>query len=1016
MRCTSVSTGTTMCSRPINVAWLFLRGDGTQIAHNQHNPGSPYIRPPSRFRSCWMYCVGRMHTIAVNSRGAALWRAVLQVLLALCRQTGGANQVRRRFLQLKVLEFLAREASLEYMCAHNQLAPSPSSSACSTPLSTTRTATGRSCRGSARGVSRTDPGGCGAHTDGFLGAVFDAAAGPGSSSARHTAGGGGGLLALGGAPGDRGSGSDGSAAAGTKQLQTSSPGCHVSARSASDKGVTRGGSGPSTQGMAQASADKRQPKEPSVQLARHTPNAAGPSPAAARAVAPASFELHNLQVAGDQNMLLATGSSDTLTIAGSLLRGDSGGYTPLIPRVDSSSRGGGDSDGADQAPSKHEQQQQQGPTLGLNVKAAVQRLETTTAAAATAAVPQLQPTPPKKPVLPGPVGGRRQPGHRRLVCADQPGPCGDSAAAAGAGAGAAQPGKALQSVCELQQLQEQPDSSAAGQGSDRLQQRTPAIPPIPKLQLPSSSNGSTADQQQQQQQQEPASTVSWQALDPGSPGAAPAAAGTDSSACVAPSSPRADLVGYEVPASVRSGRRTQQPQLTGDASMDNIIIDNWERETGLEFQFDGLSDGGKDGASSSACSTPREGASGGSSSARRDPGLRNPSGGTQGYPKGSFLRPQTPELALHQQLQSAAAAAPWSVPELVLGVEGRQGRWISSSDSVEDATAAGDGLFLGKVQLPVHGSNQAPAVCDEAASPSDPGPISKAQVPKLNIGGLGEPTAPVPAHRAAPQAAQLEQGDASVVHAQSPARSSSAPSSAPGSSGSPGSSQGSGSYRPGFDLEEDFERMMLAGDWEDSGSDVCSGSEAGDSEAGDRPDAAALEQHTSQQQQQQQQQRQQEMPSPQRQQQQQRQQLVPSLQLQPQQQAPEPPTGQVHGSSSAAAGGPSVGLRSPDTCAHTDVSPSKRKSGGKGKGRKGQAAACGGGHQAAAAGELLEAHALGDISGSSGSSDGGSEGYSSSRSSSDGEQEPSSRPGHADGADRCVWRSNCCVPGVWCGS
>eukprot|EP00775_Hariotina_reticulata_P006738 gene6738-6958_t len=58
------------------------------------------------------------HTLALSgSQGKALaasCKAHIQVLLSLCLHTGGANLLRQRFVQLKVLEFLIRELSLEH--------------------------------------------------------------------------------------------------------------------------------------------------------------------------------------------------------------------------------------------------------------------------------------------------------------------------------------------------------------------------------------------------------------------------------------------------------------------------------------------------------------------------------------------------------------------------------------------------------------------------------------------------------------------------------------------------------------------------------------------------------------------------------------------------------------------------------------------------------------------------------------------------------------------------------------
>lgn len=74
-----------------------------------------------------------------NEEAALVLTLGVQVLLALGSHAGGANLVRRRFLQLKVLEFLIRELSLEYslhLGRHGGL--SGNTSICSTPQSSYR--------------------------------------------------------------------------------------------------------------------------------------------------------------------------------------------------------------------------------------------------------------------------------------------------------------------------------------------------------------------------------------------------------------------------------------------------------------------------------------------------------------------------------------------------------------------------------------------------------------------------------------------------------------------------------------------------------------------------------------------------------------------------------------------------------------------------------------------------------------------------------------------------------------
>lgn len=732
----------------------------------------------------------------------------LQVLLALCRQTGGAHQVRRRFLQLKVLEFLAREASLEYMCRHNQLAASPSSSCCSTPLSTSRTAASR--RTSARGA--TDPGWAGAAAV-AAGASHSAvvSAGPGDPPGLSLAA----LLASGGA-----------GAGGLSYREGS-------ARSA------RGLSGSRLWGSSPGSQAGNRPAAQNPQGSTRTKAAS----AGGATEGPARSGQQSSSSAG----------------AGALLLG---------------------------------QQQQQGLKLGSKVKAAVEALES----AAAAVRPQLQPTPPKTGAPSGAVG-RRQPGHQRLVSTVQ--------------------------------------TAAAG-------------PQVPKLKLshlgsPSTADAAAAPGSGSSPKGSPIqSRVAWQVLEPtaeedaAAGGQGPALAGghahssssdAGSSAGSPPASPRADILGYEVPASVRSQRRVKQPQLTGDASMDNIIIDNWERETGLEFQFDGLSDD-DEGGSGGSSEDGDDGSDRGGSRSRHP--ASQPAGGGSGR---SNLRPQTPEVAF---LAAAAPDKPWPALQLDLGGGPRSGRWISSSDTVEEATAAHMAQIVGRECLGV-GSRSGTAWADgsdsstlaaaaatsasgTAAGTAAPGGNQcgcKPQVPRLPVGGL--------------------QGGAAAARGGST-----------GAAASADPPESPGTYRPGFDLEEDFERLMAAGEWEDS--DTCStGVASARSQTPRSPQrhwqpAAALQQQ------------QQSPPA--------RQQVVPRLppfksqQQQQQQPCDDSSSCQQHHEPS----GSTQPSASPDVQAHADVHTAKPK---RHHGSKKQAVLAGSGRQVVVG---PQAHALADMSGSSSSS------------------------------------------------
>jgi len=765
------------------------------------------------------------------------------VLLALCHQTGGANQVRRRFLQLKVLEFLAREASLEYMCLHN-LGASPGSSCCSTPLSTSRTANSYRTP-SARGV--TDPG-----------AAAGAARVAAESSGRGLP-----PIALGALAGNSGPSREVSArGAGTSRLWVSSPGCQFSARSAQSTQRSWGG-------KPRNSADDVG-KPPGSARSRQWP-------ASAALLPPHSFELETFREEGKD--LLLTGTSGLLTGTSTLLTGGSS----LQTGVSSVHTGGSNTAHPEQRAAHSDTAAAAVPQLGSKVRAAVQALES----AAAAVGPQRQPQPPKAPaVAGGGTGGRRQPGHRRLVCAVEPTSTGAAAeqvgpavpeqasnlaVAAAAQQGQDQLGRQMSGRQAAQPQNQQQHSCRDGsfkQGTAQEavreigQQHAGGIS-VPKLKLPgfgipssSSSPGILAGQAPGSSSSSPSKQpglVIWQGL--GADQASPAAAGSadstprhgdqpgllcspSSGSDISQLSPRADIEGYEVPTSVRSQRRVKQPKLTGDASYDNIIIDEWERETGLEFQFDGLSDEdvGDSSRSGSSSSTPR----GVAPASQLATEAGQPGFGCS-EPR-ALLRPQTPEIAVLGQAAAVLAAGQdtWTVPALDMEQGSRPGRWISSSGSVEDATAADLTHFLGTAGLGLKGlaaleavgaehspclwatsyagadsecsspeaskANGAAADSDASVSPvaaAAAGKLGGARsVPKLAIGGLGGPGSALgvgcsPAKAGTPKAtAAAAQGHAS---ARQPAPS-------------------PGTYRPGWDLEEDFERLMEAGDWDDSES------------------------------------------------------------------------------------------------------------------------------------------------------------------------------------------------------
>ncbi|KAF8065888.1 hypothetical protein HT031_002949 [Scenedesmus sp. PABB004] len=89
---------------------------------------------------------------APSAAAAAAAAGHARVLLALARHAGGTNLVRRRFTQLRVLDFLVREAGLEHGLAALTAGFDSSSSSCaSTPASSARRGRGGSPPGSARG-------------------------------------------------------------------------------------------------------------------------------------------------------------------------------------------------------------------------------------------------------------------------------------------------------------------------------------------------------------------------------------------------------------------------------------------------------------------------------------------------------------------------------------------------------------------------------------------------------------------------------------------------------------------------------------------------------------------------------------------------------------------------------------------------------------------------------------------------------------------------------------------------
>jgi hypothetical protein len=556
--------------------------------------------------------------------------------------------VRRRFLQLKVLEFLAREASLEYMCRHNQLALSPGSSANSTPLSTSRT--GTSCRTSAGGA--TDPSVAPAGAGGSPGLAPAAVLAVAWEGSTHSA---------------RGPTSS--------RLWASSPGCQASARSAlstqrswSTKAMCPGVEGPAR---------------------RHDQHRSGSQGPMAAAQQPISFELETFRAAGADLLLtgssgLLTGSSGLLTGSRAVLTGGNQLPTDAPGAFSAGSRGRGSSGGAD---IQQQQQQQRVPKLGSSVQAAVQAFEAK-ASESAASFPMLpRPQPPKLAAPAAAGGSRRQPGHMRLVCEVD---CAEAApAASGSGAAAAAAGQHDAPISlsagqhdVLRRNSTEQEQRLAGGGS----RHAAAPPPIPLLKLPThSTTNACVESEGSSCRKQPlthSGRLAWQPL--GSPqgdealdarlpataegltstcGSSSSSRGSSGSSSEGGVSPRCDIEGWEVPASVRSQRRIKQPQLTGDASWDNIIIDTWERETGLEFQFDGLSEtdtttcSGSTTAGGSSGSTPRAGIPGSSSSSPCQPAETDQAGSDhklrdipESQPSDAAAPPQLQEVRLSRHL------------------------------------------------------------------------------------------------------------------------------------------------------------------------------------------------------------------------------------------------------------------------------------------------------------------------------------------------------------------------------
>jgi hypothetical protein len=636
--------------------------------------------------------------------------------------------VRRRFLQLKVLEFLAREASLEYMCHNNQLAASPGSSSCSTPLSTSRTAA--SCRASARGS--TDPGWTGA------------AAGPATAAAGWELG----MppkAALGVLPASGGNGcslQDSARGGSSSRLWVSSPGCQSrSVRSTQNTprslhySVVHGSTGRAAS-----------PQQLHSDAMSHT----------AAMQPPLSFELQTFPAEG-RDMLL-TGTSGLLANTSSL----PGGCTAQSERSSVDGAGGTVLETA-------RQHLHQTSKLGSKIKAAVEALET--AAAAVRPQLRLQPQPPKA-AAPAAAAGRRQPGHQRLVCAS------DHTQEAPPAL------NSNPSRCPAHQ----PSTPQALQQLKGSSQAVTAIPQIPRLKLPTTSSGPGSSCSKNPMQR--SGTVAGGQL-------TNCSGSLDSCSCSSQdaASPRADILGYEVPASLRSQRRVKQPELTGDASFDNIIIDNWELETGLEFQFDCLSEGSEEGSESdrSSISSSVElhlllqdsnilvvaapGACEQAVSGRASPGLSVPAG------------------------HCLAATAVIGVAQLDFAGPGRAGRWISSTDSVEEAPIANVAQILAENDLTVSAQRGAGQYWESSIGAHTSAAADSAPASSCQDGGK----------QLIPQqsGSRAADGGASV--------------SASGTAGGRGCRQSPDTYRPGWDLEDDCERLMAAGDWEDSDT----GSEGG---------------------------------------------------------------------------------------------------------------------------------------------------------------------------------------------
>lgn len=444
-----------------------------------------------------------------------------QVLLALCSHVSGANPVRRRFLQLKILEFLIREVGLEYNLRNRQLLGLSGSNSCySTPQSTNRSLV---APGSSRGVTAPSSGR--------------------SSVAPTTAG----------ASVSRLGSAIAVAAAAVVDVPASTDNCPVGDKRQIEYKVL----------PAEPAAQQRQQQ---LQQQSHTVHAE-----------------HTL-------IIPAAGTAGIAPRhAGSIVKVRKGGgkqrsSTPELYTMAAGRRAGGVTSYSRVAARQRRKSgtaatAAAGDVSRTSVKLAVRRFEAAAAAAAAA---------------PSAADVRAPSAGRRLVLPSQ--------TAAAMTAQSSSSSMSRPNPHQQQILQPRPPEA-------RLPAVTAAVSLYRGARVVAQSQSDVAGQRSRQgtcrsvtamvagsKASQCMSSNSVHSSDYGTDSNSPSSndgASTDhdsSTSCSSDqASPRQDLDGDTPPSMLRK-QRPQQPQLTGDTSVDDRLITEWEEQTGCDFIFDGLSD------------------------------------------------------------------------------------------------------------------------------------------------------------------------------------------------------------------------------------------------------------------------------------------------------------------------------------------------------------------------------------------------------------------------------------------